>query len=247
MIGFTCCVNYSDFLKITYPLNRYFLDELIVVTSLDDIKTIRYCEINRIKHIKSDCYKEKGIFNRSAMLNLAIEKITKEYPNDWYLSFDCDTVISYDNYLDNSFIAGIVGMAGWAGIETRQSCRFEKLDELDRSKIYGCPRKMITDMSCQTIQGMRDFNGEWFRYPYNLCAYLGYFQMFADPKARFNESYVTVNNSDTAFLDNNFGINSARTLSDVVCYHLGEHGTNWEGRKSKEWEGEIYLKSLSTR
>jgi hypothetical protein len=43
MIGLTCCVNYSDMLALTWPFNRPFFDDLVVVTAPDDHKTAGVC------------------------------------------------------------------------------------------------------------------------------------------------------------------------------------------------------------
>lgn len=238
MVAITCCVNYADFLAATWSFNRLMLSNIVVVTSPCDYKTQTYCIEQAIPFIMSDCYKQDGSkFNRAAMLNRGIEYAVKMWPGSWYAIIDCDVII---DHIDNLHMVDAVGLAGWCDIETRKKVSWH--DTLDRNLIYGCPRKMIEpamipDKSAMTIQQLRDPRiGYWFEYPYNLCAYLGYFQMFAKPTARCDESYKTVDNSDTAFLDQNFGINSARTFNDLVCYHLGENGKNWNGRITGEWK-----------
>jgi hypothetical protein len=249
MIGFTCCVNYSDFLAATYPHNRKYFDRFIVVTSPDDIKTHAYCEANGIKLILSNAYKKDGsTFNRAAMLNVAIDYIQEVmWSNDWAVSIDVDVIIDIvddshaivsDKWVGkkNPFIATWADeiTATQPGYFTETYLSYKR----NKGKIYGCPRKMITEPHPDGIDHYRKPDvGEWFDYPYNLSAYLGYFQMFhTSTGARNDESYKTVDNSDTAFVDRNFGINNCRVLSDVVCYHLGANGVNWNGRVSKEWK-----------
>lgn len=242
MVGFTCCVNYADMLALTYPFNRHFFKAFVVVTAPDDKRTKLFCRANGIKLVLSESYKQDGsTFNRAAMLNQAIEYCMKNYPDEWLVSMDADVIM--DLVEDNLPVVGRVWpddrehgkYAPWCLSTTRDPYYF--YGPLDTQYIYGCPRKMITKRTSVTLENLRRPSaGEWFQYPYNLCAYLGYFQMFWKRTARNDESYKNVNNSDTAFLDNNFGINRARTLRNLVCYHLGPNGVNWDGRKSEEWK-----------
>ena len=233
MIAFTCCVNYADMLAITYPFNRRYFDELVVVTSPGDFATIGFCQANGISFILSDCYKQNGsTFNRAAMLNQAIDYCIMAYPGEWFISMDADVIM---DVVDCNTTGRNIWLADWCSMDTRQECFFG--GELDKEMIYGCPRKMIRQRTELTIENLRKPEiGEWENYPYNLSAYLGFFQMFYKRTARNDESYKTVENSDTAFLDNNFGINKARVFKNLVCYHLGESGVNWNGRISREWK-----------
>jgi len=231
-IAFTCCVNYSDMLKLTYPHNKNLFDDFIVVTSGTDMETRYYCHKNDITTILSESYRQDGSsFNRAAMLNRAIDYCLAVYPDRWYVSMDADIVL---DVLDCQPVNNW-WVADWCGEETRKYALFGDAD-IDKNMIYGCPRKMVKEQTDTSIVALREKTFPWFYYPINLCAYLGYFQMFYKKTARNDESYKTVNNSDTAFLDNNFGINNARTFINLVAYHLGDDGVNWEGRKSKEWK-----------
>jgi len=232
IVAFTCCVNYADMLKLTYPHNKKIFDDIIIVTAPDDIKTIAYCERNQIAHIESVSYMQNGsTFNRAAMLNKAINYCFKAYPDCWYASIDVDVIFDVvDNRDLNKW-----WIADWCSTDTRKNEHFGD-PTINKTMIYGCPRKMIVEPCDTSIEALRAMDAPWFNYPYNLCAYLGYFQMFYKKTARNDESYKTVNNSDTAFLDNNFGINNARTFTNLVAYHLGQEGVNWNGRVSKEWK-----------
>jgi hypothetical protein len=243
MIGFTCCVKYTDFLAATWPYNRKYFDTFIVVTSPNDTATHDYCATYGIKCILSNAYKKDGsTFNRAAMLNVAIDYI-KQMGDNWAVSMDADVIIDIvdDNLRLLQRPTKNPIFALWADKTTRDVVSLADMFShrvLDRTKIYGCPRKMIASPHEDGLDHYRKPEaGEWFDYPYNLSAYLGYFQMFhTSTGARNDESYKTVDNSDTAFVDRNYGINNCRVLSDVVCYHLGENGKNWNGRVSKEWK-----------
>ena len=229
-VAFACCVNYSDMLAITYPHNKKFFDDYIIVTSTDDLRTQDYCKKNDIILLISDSYK-RGTFNRAAMLNVAIDYCEINFPDSWLCSIDVDVVM---DVVDNIALSK-VWVAGWCSPDTMQEVLFG--DEfIDKDLIYGCPRKLVIEKCDTSIESLRSNKSIWERYPYNLCAYIGYFQMFFKKSARNDESYKTVNNSDTAFLDKNFGINKARTFRNLVCYHLGVNGVNWDGRVSEEWK-----------
>lgn len=88
----TVSIGYADFLPITIKNNLKYVDDLIVVTSEDDIKTIEYCEMNSIKFTKTNQINlsDSVPFKKFHALNLGIRTIN---PTDWILCLDSDVLV----------------------------------------------------------------------------------------------------------------------------------------------------------
>lgn len=244
IVGYTCCVNYGDMLALTYPFNKRFLNEYIVITSTEDTKTIEFCKKNNIVCIASDIWKINGSkFNRAAMLNLAIDYCLEHFSSSeyWYLCLDVDTIV--DIVTVNNLLQLVKDqwvMCGSIEIAVRNSVRLDQVP-FNTGFIYGAPRKVIDKKNyfkdgIITLDILRKADvGYWFHYPYDWYAYVGQFQLYWKRDARFNIAFTTVDDSDTAFLKENFTIANGRTLNNVVCYHLGEPKQNYTGRVSEDW------------
>lgn len=93
------CVNYSDFLKITYPYNKHYFckDKFIVITSPEDNETISYCQKQGIRYrIYNDFYKNASKFNKSGAIMSTQYFIHELFYNDWVLLMDADVILPFD-------------------------------------------------------------------------------------------------------------------------------------------------------
>jgi hypothetical protein len=245
IVGYTCCVNYGDMLTLTYAFNKRFLDEYIVVTSHFDQKTIDFCKKNNIICIESEIWTINGSkFNKSAMLNKAIDYCLENFFNEeyWYLCLDADTIV---DVVDTHNLVHLVKdqwvMCGSIENAVANSVRLDRKSELNRILVYGAPRKIIDRKNyfrdnTITLDILRDQSvGYWFHYPYDWYAYVGQFQLYWKRTAKFDTSYTTANDCDTAFLNEHFTIANGKTLNNVVCYHLGDAGKNHVGRATEDW------------
>ena len=88
----TIAVNYSDFLCWSITENKTLFDNWIIVTSTTDTKTKELCDNNNLMCLQTDVFYEKGIFNKYAGINFALDYLGKDY-NDWILFLDADIVL----------------------------------------------------------------------------------------------------------------------------------------------------------
>lgn len=112
------CVNYSDFLKITLPLNLINFNHVVIITSLNDEKTKEYVKnLNNpsISLIETDVFTRNGaIFNKGAAINIAYSFLK-------YKDYIC--------YLDSDIVI--------------EDCFFDKFKQFNPNieYFYGCPRR----------------------------------------------------------------------------------------------------------
>jgi len=94
------CVNYSDFLKITYQKNIRFFNQTNyhIITSSEDQKTIDLCVNLNIKYeIYDDFYLNSSKMNKSGAINKIQKRLYNEFPDDWILLLDADIILP-DNF-----------------------------------------------------------------------------------------------------------------------------------------------------
>jgi FkbM family methyltransferase len=85
------CKDYSDYLEITLPINKIHFDNIVVVTSEDDLSTINLCknlDVNCL--IYPDFYKNNAKFNKGGAINFAIHNLKFK---DWVVSLDSDIIM----------------------------------------------------------------------------------------------------------------------------------------------------------
>ncbi len=91
MKAMTVCVEYDDLLAITLPQAQKHFDEIIVVTSPTDIRTIQYCKESGINIYATDAfYRNRTSFNKGLALEEGFDIIGRE---GWICIFDSDIVM----------------------------------------------------------------------------------------------------------------------------------------------------------
>ena len=94
------CVNYSDFLKITYQKNIRFFKQsnYHIITSSEDQKTIDLCVNLNIKYeIYDDFYLNRSKLNKSGAIHKIQKRLYNDFPDDWILLLDADIILP-DNF-----------------------------------------------------------------------------------------------------------------------------------------------------
>jgi hypothetical protein len=110
----TVCVDYADFLAITLPTIRAAVDDLVVVTSPDDVRTQALCDANGVTFVTTRAmYGDGQAFSLGAALNVGIESSKCD---GWVLVVDADIYLPphFHRILDHL--------------------------QLDRAKLYGIDR-----------------------------------------------------------------------------------------------------------
>jgi hypothetical protein len=111
------CVGFADFLEITIPLNKDKFDNILVVTTHEDIKTQNYCISNNINFCLTDkFYQDNALFNKGLAISEALSELKYK---------DIITILDSDIILPDNFK--------------------EKLDiqNFNNNKFYGAGRHFI--------------------------------------------------------------------------------------------------------
>jgi len=93
--GIVVSVGFADRLRITLPNNLQQLDELVVVTTREDLETRKVCTAaawaRKIILVESDaCYQNDHAFNKGAMINRGLAEIKNP---DWIVCTDADILL----------------------------------------------------------------------------------------------------------------------------------------------------------
>lgn len=103
------CVDFSDFLEISLPINKHFFDRILVVTSLNDNKTREICEKNDVDYFPTNLfYKDNSLFNKGlalseAMNHLEFKDVVCVLDSDIILSTNFREKLDLQNFCDSKF------------------------------------------------------------------------------------------------------------------------------------------------
>lgn len=240
------CVNYSDFLAHTLPMNRSMFDNMVVVTDKEDLKTKKLCEFYNVKCIQTDVfYKDKNPFNKGAAINEGLKHLSKK---GWVLHMDADI---------------------WLPPLTRNILENLPLDE---NKIYGCDRYMCNSYekwmnyvsNPQPIQeGWVYIHTNQFPIGVRLAEYhhkkggwepIGFWQLW-NPKTSGVVEYPTEHGScdrTDVLHAKKFTRSQREFLPEIIVIHLDSSetssenmGTNWKGRKTPIFGPSINIEKLN--
>ena len=90
MRAITVCVDYSDFLGLTLPLNRYHFEQFSVVTSSVDVITQNLARTLGANVIVTDCFYDDGArFNKAKALEHGLDVIGR---HGWLCLMDADVI-----------------------------------------------------------------------------------------------------------------------------------------------------------
>lgn len=94
LTGVTTCLNYSQHLEKTLPLNLPFFDKFYVITSKTDKETIKLCKkFKQVTVIKTEVFFDKGAgFYKSKALNVVLDTFDKQQ-DLWCVILDADVII----------------------------------------------------------------------------------------------------------------------------------------------------------
>lgn len=99
-IALITCVNHTDYLRFTLSFNRWYFDEVYILTSSQDKLTHHLASIFDCKIFSTEKFYENGSFNRGAAQNHFLEEVAQE--NQWIFLMDSDIILK-KNINMNSF------------------------------------------------------------------------------------------------------------------------------------------------
>lgn len=227
----TVCVNYSDFLAATLPINRRQFDHILVITDLSDKDTQQVCRREKVECLSMPLVAAgAGVFSKSRAINCGLLHLGADRSiAGWMCVLDADIVLPL------YFRAMIERM--W--------------QHLDDGCVYGIDRLMCRSYEswCKYIDRLRHPDSHFVtaedfpvgkRYSYfgeGGWAPMGYFQLW-QPQGSKIRSYSE--NNDMSLSDLKFAQQWPRSkrvlLPEIVAVHLESEpaafGTNWKGRKT---------------
>ena len=209
------CRNYGDFLFFTLPWSLKAFDDVLVVTSHEDVETQRVCDYYHARCLVTDAFDRcGGPLNKGAAINEGLSSLPR---NDWLLLLDADilTPPHLRSFLDAETL-----------------CE-DKLYGVDRRNCNGWP-------TLQKILSGESFFGSLPLLPRIRLSGgeppVGYFQLFHTsylPAAPwYEDSHQYADRTDAIFAR----LFDRRGYLPTWVVHLdqGLHtgGKNWQGRKS---------------
>lgn len=216
LTGVVVCVEYDDLLAITLPKAMRTLSRCYVITSPEDQATIDLClGIDRVEIVITDAFRKDGaVFNKGRAIQECLDQwIIGEY-HGWVLIFDADIVMDAD-FVNDEYLSG-----------------------LDKDKLYGCHRRMLTN----GIGNIPDNPALWNSLPLaNDIEFPGFFQLFhTDAESLKGQPYwydptFTHAGGGDAYFQSLFGDSKYRMRIEVL--HLGERDRNWYGRVTNRVDG----------
>jgi glycosyltransferase involved in cell wall biosynthesis len=228
------CVNYSDYLSETLPFNKRHFDELIIVTTPEDVETQKVCANLKVPFVTTNSFYDNGAsFNKGRGINFGIQWLQNP---DWILHMDADIVLP-------PMTRAVLDKA-----------------QLNEQHIYGidrmnCPtfaewRKYLQETYAQHENSIYIHPGPWgigtrmMYLEYGGYVPLGFFQLFnANSHVVATTGYYPEEYHAADYSDIKFSLKWARThrhlLPEIVGIHLMTEdsycGVNWRGRRSQRF------------
>lgn len=89
MKAITVCVDYSDYLAITLPKNRWFFDEYMIVTTPTDTDTLKIAVDYQCQTFVTNVFYDNAVFNKWAALEMGLTSLGRD---GWLCLMDADIV-----------------------------------------------------------------------------------------------------------------------------------------------------------
>jgi hypothetical protein len=223
------CVNYSDFLAHTLPVNRAMFDRMVVVTGYEDKETQRVCEYWHVECVKTEAFgSHRGEFAKGAGINEGLARLPLD---GWAVHMDADIMVP-------PMTRNLISQAS-----------------LDPACIYGCDRFIVPNFAAweKFVHKPRlvNENRSWVHldaFPlgvrvaidsYGGYIPIGFFQMWNPAVSgftRYPEGHKTAAREDAQFATQ-WPRSARHLIPELVVYHLESEkaamGANWAGRTTK--------------
>lgn len=219
-------VGYGDILEKTLPYNVREADSIVVVTTIEDTKTIDVCEKNKVHIVISEKMHLNGaVFNKGAMVNDGIGETRGDLSGRWILLTDADCILENGT---GYYIRQRILNPGFLYYAKRFDIDGEKLDP-EKPLLNFLPKITAHD------PGGND-------YPY------GYFQLFRTDSSAFKkrsegEGWYSEEYYSAGHVDNEFHKLWPKEKWYRLPFSVGHvfHGRlsgNWHGREIVRRDGD---------
>jgi hypothetical protein len=234
------CLNYSDFLAETLPLNLNHFDDVVVVTSHDDTDTHKLCEKLSVDYVRTDCFFERGdTMNKGRAINFGRSNLPQK---GYLLHLDADIVLPhrYRDMLrrhglrpDCIYGADRVNVYGWNAWQKLKS----RLVPHYQDSWYTDPG-FCHEHFGPTPEGIK-FGARVIHKEIGWVP-LGFHQLWhCSNPIRYNYVLGSAAGGDV-FFPAQWPRNKRILMPEVTCYHLDSEtdhkkGVNWKGRQSRKF------------
>jgi hypothetical protein len=199
------CVNYSDFLSITYRKNINFFERenYHVITTKEDSDTINLCEELKINYtFYNYFYKNSSFFNKSGAINNMQIKLHDKYPDDWILLLDADIILP--NNFEEMY---------------NSNCK-------DKTALYSLERK--------DYEHQEDYKNLKNEVEYCGINFMGFMQLYFDKSKYYPKFSIDCCTCDAIFRDYFYNTLTLLDKNSYLI-HIGKNHVNNRGRITEKW------------
>ena len=235
--GVTVCLDYSDFLAETLPLNIRQCDRFVVVTAPEDLATQRVCDFYNVDVVLTDVFQSRwGECHKAKGINAGLDWLAADAGfAGWVLHLDADIVLAprTKTLLDHANLPkDVLHGADRVSVPNAQAWAAFKALPVSQHDGY--------HVSLEPFKVMPRFNA------WHLGGYAppGYFQLWHPHTTGVTRYPDEHSNGDKTDVLHCAQWERARRalLPEVYVYHLesepAEQGTNWGGRVTKRFGAE---------
>lgn len=222
LIAALVSINYSDFLELVLPFNTKIFDTIYVITTKEDEECIDICSLyDNVECfiVENNIVKKHGDFNKGAIYNNFFDFLNGQNFNDLICLTDSDIIFPPEL------------------ISLTSSLQDKNLYSLSRAF---CQNENQFNRYLTHIKSGKSHNTGVDRRAGPNLAGIGYMQLFKFRKdIRMSEDFGHAGKSDHFFVSENFKRKGGECINlkeGKYCVHLGATGTNWKGRRSREWK-----------
>ena len=204
MLAITVSTKYDDILNIIIPQNYKFFEKWYIITSPDDMKTIKVINdynYDNIIIVYYDFYKNNKIFNKGGAIKECQKNIGDSNYNGNVLLLDSDIYLP-DNF--NEIINCI---------------------KIEDNTLYGTESRFDFYSYENFKNNIIDNNYPWAQ------EYQGYFQLY---KFNKNFLYNESNNCSGCDLQFIKYFNKKKIINNMKVSHFGKNCVNWNTRKNHD-------------
>lgn len=210
--GVVVSVGCADFLSWSLPENVKHFDQLVVVTSADDLQTQQVAKSCGATLCISDVHREGGaVFNKGKMINAGFDALDMD---GWVLVTDADILFR-------------------SGMRRRLFSRMLNEYNLYYATRFNTPALNREEWLESYLDSSDRFQELAFEDPQSNQMPWGYFQLFHGSCGhRYAETFETAGEVDYEFQQR--WPQARRVLLPEGCIHIhhGDFAVNWAGRKS---------------
>jgi len=228
-------VNYSDFLQVTLPQNIKIINNILVLTTCSDYKTIQVCKDNKVNYITSDIFYQKS---PETCLNKFINKLCC-YRCVCENYYQCKCLKNSKTVFQKSKAINMgikkSNQTEWillldADIVIPEKFNQVNLNILDKNTLYGVTR-IVYKTHIDWVTNQNAYFDFW--------KFMGFFQLFNINSSNFHKEYFGYNEEFNYANEGDYHFAKKwgkKKLLDFYVIHLGETGENWQGRVTDFWE-----------